>query len=374
MEKVDQLEKLEKEINEIVALNYDIILQIEEMMNSQTSISAKFYIIVPGLSQNSSDVQPYNFNLKEEIETFEVKEFIQQWRIPGNMLVPEEVDPDRTLYGTEEKLFLPNKCDSYEDLIRYNSQSKIAIKYLTMLRESVSLKFGLKFKDNFVRVQSLLKLLILNIKNKENPVKLEEMEVRVQDLNKHISRLFEFEGVRNENWCTSKLESKILNKEMQRLLFKMLPKGNFKFTQIHDSTKGIAASQFDIAVKGKGPTLIIIKNNLNFIFGAYVHDIWGASGSWIQGSLETFLFTFGNSNNTKPLKLLHNGGVNGIHITSCGIHLSGDLVAFCSHSCTPTIYTKIAPGYDNVSLSTSTLAGANTWTISYAEVFHLQKI
>jgi len=98
-----------------------------------------------------------------------------------------------------------------------------------------------------------------------------------------------------------------------------------------------------------------------------VQDTWGQPGGWVEGSKDTFLFTFGN-NGTSPVKLLHNGNGRGIHISSCGMHLSNDLVAFCSHSCTPTVYTTVAPGYSAV-VNDKLLAGASTYTPVLMEVF-----
>jgi len=162
--------------------------------------------------------------------------------------------------------------------------------------------------------------------------------------------------------------SKILDINMQNILLSMLPPGGGRriFKLVHDSNKGIIAKDFDQAVKGLGPTLIVIKSTTDYVFGAYVQDTWGQGGSWIEGSKDTFLFTFGN--NSTPVKLLHCGKGNGIHISSCGVHLGTDLIAFCSHSCTPQVYTKVAPGYSAV-VSNKLLAGSQSWTPLLMEVF-----
>ena len=55
-------------------------------------------------------------------------------------------------------------CVTFNDLVRLNKQEKVAVKYTTMLRESVSMEFGKKFLNNFEIVQQLLgmcKLLVL---------------------------------------------------------------------------------------------------------------------------------------------------------------------------------------------------------------------
>ena len=145
-------------------------------------------------------------------------------------------------------------------------------------------------------------------------------------------------------------------------------KKKMKFSLIHDSNRGVAADNFDAAVKGKSSILVIIKNTSDYVFGAYIADKFGSPGAWIEGSKETFLFTFGTTNAPRTIKLLHSGG-QGIHITSCGLHLSSDLVTFCSNSCTPSVYKTIAPGYPIVDVNNTLLAGNANWTLSYAEVF-----
>jgi len=163
------------------------------------------------------------------------------------------------------------------------------------------------------------------------------------------------------------IPSKILDINMETILLSMFPPGGRRtFRLVHDSSKGTAASDFDNAVKGLSPTLIVIKSTTHYVFGAYVQDRWGQGNGWIGGSKDTFLFTFGN--NSTPVKLLHSGNGNGIHISSCGLHLGSDLVAFCSHSCNPQVYTTVAPGYNAV-VNNTLLAGSPNWKPLVMEVF-----
>jgi len=166
------------------------------------------------------------------------------------------------------------------------------------------------------------------------------------------------------------IPSSILSGSMKKMLLSMLPYNLKKFRRIHEGAA--SAATFDKIVKGFGPTLIVIRANTQFIFGAYVVDRWGSGGSWISGSRETFLFSLGANGIGNSLKLVHSGNGNGIHITSCGLHLgdSGDLVAFCSHSCAvPQTYSVIAPGFQYQPLTANTLAGTSTWTVVQAEIF-----
>jgi len=167
------------------------------------------------------------------------------------------------------------------------------------------------------------------------------------------------------------IPSEILDNKMKITLEQMLPANTKKFRLVLNSKQGTGANVFDNAVKGLVNTLIIIKANTGYVFGAFVLDRWGDSGAWIPGNRETFLFSLGNGQ-LPPVKLLHSGNGRGIHISSCGLHLgeSGDLVAFCSHSCSdPGTYNIMAPGYQAQTINGSLLAGATSWTPVLMEVF-----
>ena len=227
------------------------------------------------------------------------------------------------------------------------------------------------FKKNFEIVGNLLNLLESDLKLGGNS-KIEEIDVKIKDINRQISNLYEFSGVRNKVFFND-IPSKILNSDMKKSLYKMLDRKRLKFVLIHDQTKGKNSVNFDNAVRCVGPTLIVIQATTGHVFGAYVHDTFGNPGGWVRGSEQTFIFSLKNIYNT-PIKLLHNGSGNGIHITSCGLHLSNDLVAFCSHSCSPSVYTKIAPGYINVPVSNTLLAGEPNYTPQHMEVFSVSNL
>lgn len=123
-------------------------------------------------------------------------------------------------------------------------------------------------------------------------------------------------------------------------------------------------------MKGKGPTLIIIDAG-NYVFGAYVVDVWGQYDGWIKGDNENFLFTFGDDNT--PVKLHSNRSNVDVHIESCGCHLgqNNDLNAFCDNKCgVPTAFTVFAEGYKGT-LSNTLIAGSPQFSITNCEVFHI---
>ena len=367
----NQLSIIEKDIECLINKNIEIIKRIEERKSiNKTEITKYFYEIAsPELNCKTNDREPYTLSVKEEIETSNISDFITNWIIPSTEEKPIDVDPAKTLYGTNHDL-MNSKCEDFDDLIRWNKQEIVCKQYLTLLRESISMKFGLIFRKNFGIVQNLLELLESELKEDEESHS-DEIEVKIKDINKQISNLFEIKGVLNL-YSNSKIPSTILTEEMMKSIGKMLPKKKLKFVLIHDQTKGKTAGDFDKAVKGVGPTLTVIKSTTGYVFGAYVHDTFGTAGGWIKGSEENFIFTL--KNNNTPVKLLSNGG-NGVHITSCGLHLSGDLIAFCTYSCNPSVFNKIAPGYDtSLVVNNTLLAGASTYTPQHMEVFSVSSI
>ncbi len=366
--KSNNLDLLESEIRSIVEANKEFIQKIENLKQNQNKFLKSYHVIKfknPDFSKIKDPLSIISEKINEE-EFF--SDYINNWATPSYIEKPEEVDSDKLLYG-ENKELMNMKCENFEDLIRINQQISVAAKYLTLLRESASYAFGLKFKKNFERVGQFLKIMLKDLEVKEgNDTKSDEIKGKIQEINKLFLKLFDIDSILNCEPFKLKIETKILTKPLMKMLADMFIVQRKAFKLIHDSVKDTGAANFDAAVKNKSPTLILIKNNLNYIFGAYVFDRWGIAGGWIPGSKENFLFTFGTENNVKPIKLLGNGG-NGIHITSCGLHLGSDLVAFCSHTCTPQVYTQIAPGYPNVLVTNTLLAGANRWTPTLMEVF-----
>jgi hypothetical protein len=53
---------------------------------------------------------------------------------------------------------------------------------------------------------------------------------------------------------------------------------------------GFSSQAFHSKCDGKGNTITIIKNNLNYVFGGYASSAWNSSGSYIN-DLNAFLFS-----------------------------------------------------------------------------------
>jgi hypothetical protein len=191
-----------------------------------------------------------------------------------------------------------------------------------------------------------------------------EMKQKMDRMRKQVERKEELKMLKYGN--SNFLNSNILDAENCYFLAEMLPDFTKTYKLIHNFSNGTSAQQFDASVKGKGPTLIIMKANTDFIFGAYIIDVWGSSNGWIPGNKGNFIFSFGK--NHTPVKLNNLGIGNGIHIKNCGLDMS-DLTAFCSFSCTkPTLY--ILDPYYTATLDDKTIAGSANWTMKDCEVFH----
>jgi hypothetical protein len=158
-------------------------------------------------------------------------------------------------------------------------------------------------------------------------------------------------------------QSTILDSAMMQTISQMLPE-RYKTHRLVPKIlrdEGFTVANFDGVMNGVGPFIVFIREaNTKYVFGACVFDTFGTGGQgWIRGSGENFLFTLGNVSG-QPAQLLLNDEGNGIHISSCGLHMGGDLVVFCStHSCMPNVYTKMAPGYSGT-ITCSTLSGVSS--------------
>ena len=151
---------LEKEIRLIVEANNELIQRIETLKKNQTK-TIKIYNVV-SFNKTSTIKEPLSIEHKEIKEEVSAADFINNWGAPFSIEKPEEIDPDKLLYG-ENKELMNMKCENYDDLVRINQQICVAIRYLTLLRKNVSLGFGLKFKKNFGLIGNLLKTIIRDI-------------------------------------------------------------------------------------------------------------------------------------------------------------------------------------------------------------------
>ena len=325
------LENLENEIQAIVKENEAIISVLNKYKESKQPILKKVYKIYPKpLAPDSTEIQPYSF----ECQTIELKstksELFFQWKVPSTQEKPQEVDPDKLLYG-ENKALMDMNCEGFEDLVRINAQSSVCMRYLTLLRESASLKFGMKFKNNFQIIQNLLKIMLNDMQKEGEDVDSNQklIQAKLDELNNQILQIFHTGIVFNEMYNGRlEIDSEILNGYMKESLKNMIPASNsFSFTFIN-KFQGIdsqGVQWFRNTVAGKGTTLIIVQTQDNYVFGAFLkekfldknfgNNFGGILGFppniknqndpfKVYGKLDNFLFSFGKKGNPSPIKLI----------------------------------------------------------------------
>ena len=88
------------------------------------------------------------------------------------------------------------------------------------------------------------------------------------------------------------------------------PNINFEFNLFFNSERdGDSLSTLHKLIDGKGPTLLIIKSNSNYIFGAFTQDNSNSSGNWLNNP-NNFLFSITNKKKY-PKNNSDNYGISG---------------------------------------------------------------
>ena len=231
-----KLDVLENEINQIILQNDEIITKIESIKKSRKPFYKFYYEINnPEIIKKFVVNSPFAFSVKEKMEIFKADYFVDNWIAPFNHERTKEVDPEKIMYGINHDL-MNMKCENFEDLKRLNQQKIVAKKYITLLRESAAIEYGLKFKQNFSIVNNLLIILHNQLKSDINS-KTEEILVKVNDINNQIKLLFDYEGICNNYENRIFPESIILTRITEKWLKTMLVNDQIKieFNLIHDS-------------------------------------------------------------------------------------------------------------------------------------------
>ena len=370
MESERNLDLLESEIKSLFDANKQLIEKIEKLKSEKNKI-IKHYNVVQFKNPLIKLREPLSLFCEEIIEEESFADYVENWVAPTYLEKPEDADPDKLLYGDHKEL-MNMKCENFEDLVRINKQISVTMKYLSLLRESASYAFGMKFKKNFEKVGNFLKIIIrdfeLNEKETQN-TKTIEIKSKIQEVNNLFSQLFIDDSILNNAPFKLKLNTKILTKPLINLLYDMLDKKKKAFNMIYEGTNAMTPQNFDAVVKNRGTILVIFKNKNHYIFGAYIVDKWsGAAGGWKEGSKKSFLFTFGLENKVQPFKLLYKGDGNYSNITTGGLHVGTDLVAFSSYSCTPKEFIVIE-GNPDLPVTHKLLAGSKKWKPDLFELF-----
>lgn len=399
-----QLENLENEIRQIVAENEKIIMNLRNYLSDNgPNIMKKEYLInLKEFSNKNCFSDPYELEYKIIERNIKRSQMFSEWRVSKTAEKPEEVDPDKLLYG-ENKEIMNMKCEDFEDLVRINQQISVCMRYMTLLRELASLKFGKKFKKNFVLVQNILKDMTNDLMKNE-PTDQIEMEIsqNIIEINKNISRLFQIKNVKN-NYCA--INSSILSDEMKIIFKKILPSMKFNFLKGFIGVEPEAVKIFREVVSGQKYILIIIQTTKEFIFGTFIaesfrgkeiehNSMMGGCQPSLQTQkilnkideflwLRTFIFSFGNKQNIEPWILTGNQNsqkpsVSPILECNCGLHLYSDLTLFCQYSYIPQTLKEIIYGNkekpNQNNLTSENIAGERNFIPSKIEIYQISPI
>jgi hypothetical protein len=176
---------LEREIQGLCTVNEEIIQRITDKANSNCEIKVYDYLVVPDVLE--SDRHPYRYKVEEIERVIPSKLIVDEWRVPVTAQLPEDPDPEETMYGNKKDL-MNMKCQDFSDLVRINQQAIVAKKYTSMLLEPFALSYGQKFKQNFELVQVLLGMLETVVMGADSV--LEEKRESIDLLNHQMARIF----------------------------------------------------------------------------------------------------------------------------------------------------------------------------------------
>jgi hypothetical protein len=181
--------------------------------------------------------------------------------------------------------------------------------------------------------------------------------------------------------------SLILTDVLASRLAGMLPTDRRTLTHLgtcHDKT-AFTPQYFWKLVKGKGKIVVVVRNTAGHVFGGFVEDVFTPIDKktedemWISGHVSNFVFTLGGDSRA-PTKLIKSdsGQVKGLFMGSMAAFLMGkkgchDLRVESDKDdrfyCSPTVYTAAAPGYPDVKVNDTLLAGSREWEPKIIEVW-----
>jgi hypothetical protein len=194
----EQLDLLERKMQAICTINDEIIQRIVNKMESGDNMIDYDYLILHQGEDEGEAEQVDQQRRSHRLEVFEIQtirsfqQVVNTWTVPSNLELPENPDPDETLYGKHGAL-MTMTCKRFSDLVRINKQLAVALKYTSMLRESLSIKFGLKFQRNFELLQVLLGTLETLLMGTAS--RLEEKQDEVNRLNQQMVAIFAQDNV-----------------------------------------------------------------------------------------------------------------------------------------------------------------------------------
>ena len=176
---------LEKEIEGICLVNEEIIERITTKVQTNCDIIIYDYLVLP--TDLESNRHPYQYKVEEFERTLTSQQLFDEWRVPITAPLPQDPDPEETMYGKHKDL-MNMKCQDFSDLVRINQQAIVAKKYTSMLIEPFAITYGQKFKQNFELVQVLLGMLETQLLGTESVLK--EKQESIGLVNQQMAQIF----------------------------------------------------------------------------------------------------------------------------------------------------------------------------------------
>jgi hypothetical protein len=175
---------IERKIEALCTVNKEIIKRICQKTDSENLTIFEYMIRYQNVQ---SDRDPPRYKVEEVTTVIPCKQIVDCWRVPSTAHLPQVPDKDGLMYGNNQDL-MDMTCVRFSDLVRINQQVIVAKRYTSMLRESIGLKFGEKFKRNFELVQVLLGMIETLLMGTESI--LREKEEEINRVNEQMARIF----------------------------------------------------------------------------------------------------------------------------------------------------------------------------------------
>lgn len=168
------------------------------------------------------------------------------------------------------------------------------------------------------------------------------------------------------------MDSKLVNAQQQEKIQEWL--GNKKLELLYSASRdGFSSVTFHKYCDSKGPTLVIVKSEMGYLFGGYTSTSWDQTESF-KGA-ESFLFSLTSPHNIPPTKYQCTNKQQAIYCHSSygptfgvghDLHIyNNSNITYVSHSTFPRSYL------DTTGYGRNTFAGASTFKVVDIEVFQV---
>jgi len=169
----------------------------------------------------------------------------------------------------------------------------------------------------------------------------------------------------------------IKRKRKKNLLLKFVPKGKrLKWKLLFRATKdGFSAYNFHTKCNNKGTTVVLVKSQMNHVFGGYTEIPWTSNGNY-GNDANSFIFLLRTSRKgDKPEKFMCKNTTYSVnHTGSYGPTFGGGHDFYLCDNCNVqnSSYSNYGHSYGGSS-DNSKLAGAYNFLVDEFEVFQLKK-